>query len=277
MVLPLRDQNPTRATPYVTLAIIVACLAIFAFVQHATEDARFEFEHAAIPCELLHDRPLTVFEAPTTIAAAHGGPVACDKGPAATVADELFPHKNVYLAGLASMFLHASWLHVLGNLLFLWIFGNNVEERFGSIAYAFFYVIGGLVALGAHVAFNASSVEPVLGASGAIAAVMGAYLVWWPRARVLSVVPPIFFLPFYLPAFVVLGLWFVLQFFTAPSTGVAWVAHVGGFLFGALVAAVYKGRPGSAARQQLVHPEPFHPGEHHGGWWPGGYRGFGDA
>jgi membrane associated rhomboid family serine protease len=271
MVLPLRDENPTRATPYVTLAIIVACLAIFAFVQHATEDERFEFRYAAIPCEITHDRPLTVLEAPTNVAEAQGGPFACNKGPDAP---ELFPHKNVYLAAIASMFLHASWLHVLGNLLFLWIFGNNVEERFGSIAYVFFYVIGGLVALGAHVLSNPSSADPVLGASGAIAAVMGAYLVWWPRARVLSIVPPIFFLPFYLPAYVVLGLWFVLQFFTAPSTGVAWVAHVGGFAFGALVALLYKGRRGSVSRQQLVQPEPFHPGDHH---WPGGYRGIGES
>src|SRR5262249_10655715 len=158
--------------------------------------------HAAIPCELVHDRPLTVYEAPTNIAQARGGTVACNKGPAATPRNELFSHKNVYLAALVSMFLHASWLHVLGNLLFLWIFGNNVGERFGSTASALCYAVGGFVALGASVPSDPSSAEPVLGASGAIAAVMGAYLIWWPRARVLSIVPPVFFLPFYLPAYV---------------------------------------------------------------------------
>jgi membrane associated rhomboid family serine protease len=172
-----------------------------------------------------------------------------------------------------SMFLHASWAHVLGNLLFLWIFGNNVEERLGSYVYAAFYVVGGIVATGAYVLAKPDSTVPVLGASGAIAAVMGAYLVWFPRARVLSVVPPIFFLPFYLPAYVVLGGWFVLQFLTDPNSGVAWIAHVGGFAFGVAVAFVYKGRPRAQNHPHLAVHHPFDRGDiPPPPRWPGGFQ-----
>ena len=148
----------------------------------------------------------------------------------------LFANKNVYLAVLFSMFLHGSWLHVLGNMLFLWVFGNNVEDRFGHLGYAVFYLFAGFVAALAHIAVNSTSTAPFLGASGAIAGVMGAYLVLWPRARVLTWVAALLFLVVYLPAWLVLGVWFGFQFFTDPNTGVAWVAHVGGFVCGMVVA-----------------------------------------
>ena len=114
----------------------------------------------------------------------------------------LYPHKNIYLAVLVSMFLHGSWLHVLGNMLFLWVFGNNVEDRLGTFGFAVFYVLAGLVASAAHIAANLHSVAPFLGASGAIAGVMGAYLVFWPRARIFTI---LLFIPLYLPAWFVLG------------------------------------------------------------------------
>ena len=155
---------------------------------------------------------------------------------------EVFPDKNVYLAILFSMFLHGSILHVLGNMLFLWIFGNNVEDRLGPIAFLLFYLLAGVVATAAHVAFNAGSTVPTIGASGAIAGVMGAYIVWLPHARVLSLIPILFFFGFIeLPAAVVLGVWFVTQFFTNPNEGIAWLAHVGGFTFGAAVAFALRG------------------------------------
>ena len=145
----------------------------------------------------------------------------------------MFPNKNIWLAVLFAMFMHGSILHVLGNMLFLWVFGNNVEDRFGPIWYLVFYLAMGVVATATYVAFNASSTVPTIGASGAIAGVMGAYIVWWPHARVLSFVPILFFLGlFELPAAVVLGIWFVTQFFTNPNEGIAWLAHVGGFTFG---------------------------------------------
>jgi membrane associated rhomboid family serine protease len=152
-----------------------------------------------------------------------------------------------------SMFLHGSWAHLLGNMLFLWIFGNNVEDRFGKARYAFFYLVCGVAAAGAHIATQASSTNPVIGASGAIAGVMGAYLVMFPHARILTLIVIIFFIQFvYLPAYVVLLGWFVIQFFTNPNTGVAVVAHIGGFIAGAGLALVARPFLGSGR----APPEP---------------------
>ncbi len=149
-------------------------------------------------------------------------------------------HKNVWLAIVFSMFLHGSVLHVLGNMLFLWIFGNNVEDQLGPFFYLAFYLVGGFVAALVHIAGNLDSAVPIVGASGAIAAVLGAYFVWFPTARVLTVFLPIFFIIFRLPAVFVLGFWFLTQFLTQSSSGIATLAHIGGFVFGALVALVLK-------------------------------------
>ena len=155
---------------------------------------------------------------------------------------EPFPDKNVFLAVLVSMFLHGSWLHLRGNMLFLWIFGNNIEDRLGQVGYAFFYLVAGVAAALAHIATQPSSIVPVVGASGAIAGVMGAYLVLFPKARILTIIPLFIFLQFvYLPAYVVLLGWFVLQFFTNPNTGVAAAAHIGGFVFGAAIGLFLRG------------------------------------
>ena len=231
MVIPLRDDNTTTRTPVLTIVLIVVNLAVFAFVQpHGNETStRFDYEHAAIPCEVVHNRPLS---------SAQIASQSCTPAPFASArysGAPLFAHKNVYLSVLVSMFLHGSWLHVLGNMLFLWVFGNNVEDRFGHVGYALFYLAAGFVAALAHIAANSTSTAPFLGASGAIAGVMGAYLVLWPRARVLTWVAALLILVVYLPAWLVLGAWFGFQFFTDPNTGVAWVAHVGGFVFGMLV------------------------------------------
>jgi membrane associated rhomboid family serine protease len=133
------------------------------------------------------------------------------------------------------MFLHGGLLHLAGNLVFLWIFGNNVEDRLGHVPYLGFYLVGGVVATLAHVFVNADSTVPVVGASGAIAAVMGAYLVWYPNARIKTVIFAFFIFFTEVRAKWLLGIWLLLQFFTSDNSGVAWVAHVGGFAFGALV------------------------------------------
>src|SRR3712207_1306908 len=152
------------------------------------------------------------------------------------------------------MFLHGSLLHLGGNLLYLWIFGNNVEDRLGHVGYLAFYVVGGVVATLAHVAVNADSTIPLVGASGAIAAVMGAYLVWHPNARINTLVMMIFITFVRVKAKWLLAFWFVLQFFTGNDSGVAWMAHVGGFVFG-VVGGLLLG-PGSKRRRQ---PEPAYP------------------
>ncbi|MDQ1709459.1 MAG: hypothetical protein QOG49_844, partial [Frankiaceae bacterium] len=161
---------------------------------------------------------------------------------------EPFPHKHIYVAVVVSMFLHGGWLHLLGNMLFLFVFGNNVEDRLGRLGFLAFYLIAGFVATYVFAFAAPKSEATLVGASGAIAGVLGAYLVLFPRVRVLSLVPFLFFLPFRLPAWLVLGSWFVLQYLyargAALTTGsdVAYLAHVAGFVFGFLTLLLMRRR-----------------------------------
>ena len=225
-MIPLRDANPTRRAPLVTLLLIAACCIAFAWELGVLASGgesgldRFFRDHGLVPADLLRE--------PT-------GP------PAAGI--------------VTSLFLHAGWLHLVGNMLYLWIFGNNVEDRLGRPAFLGFYLLGGIVATLAHVAIAPSSTVPLIGASGAIAAALGAYVVLYPRARILSLV----FLGFFyqlieVPALLVLGFWFVLQLIagfaslgeTGIGGGVAFFAHIGGFAAGLLVALAIRSRgPGS--------------------------------
>lgn len=231
MVIPLGDHNPTRIRPWVTWLLLA--LNLWAFIgaqpwsggecaQHA-----FYLRWAAVPAELTQGEPLSAEQI-----AAVSDP-SCGLRPT--------PHKPVYLTILTAMFLHAGWLHLLGNMLYLWIFGNNVEDRLGHLRFLLFYLAAGLVATVAFVVPNADNISTLVGASGAIAGVLGAYLVLYPRARVTVVVPFLLFFITSLPAFLVLGLWFVLQVqgLRQPlleGGGVAYLAHAGGFLFGMVAA-----------------------------------------
>ena len=237
-VLPLKDVNPTRRRPLVTLLLIVACIA--AWVQWQQEPQRepvddlvFNIENAAIPCELTRGRPLTVPELEATFGALGGDPEACGVG--GDQAPSGVPDKSVWLAAFASMFLHGGLMHIGSNMLYLWIFGNNIEDHLGAARYLAFYVAGGLVALATHVALQPDATIPVVGASGAVAAVMGAYLVWFPNAPVRTIILLGFPILATVSAKWLLGIWFLLQFFTSPNSGVAWAAHVGGFVFGVVV------------------------------------------
>lgn len=208
--------------------LTLALIAINAFVffavqpQNGTEADRFAYEYAAIACELTSGDPLDTTEVRTE---------TCADGP--TSADEVFPDKNVYLAAVSSMFLHGGLLHVLGNMWFLWIFGNNIEEAFGRAGFLLMYLASGLAATAGFVLFNPDSAIPLIGASGAVAGVMGSYLVLFPKHRVLTIV---FFVLIGVPAVVFLGIWFLGQFaLVGADSNIAWEAHVFGFLFGALL------------------------------------------
>lgn len=219
MFIPLKDLNPRRNYPVVNIALILANFAVFIYQLTLTPRAfkLFVLANATIPSRfpavLAHHAPL-------------GGAV---------------------LALVTSMFLHAGIAHILGNMLFLWIFGDNVEDFYGHFTYLFFYLFCGVGAGLLHVFFNWHSMLPSIGASGAISGVMGAYLVLYPRARVLTLVF-IFLIP--VPAVIILVLWFVLQFVSgvsslgvaAASGGVAWWAHVGGFLLGMLITSIARRR-----------------------------------
>jgi membrane associated rhomboid family serine protease len=158
---------------------------------------------------------------------------------------EHYPPLLPLLTVLVSMFLHAGWVHLIGNMWYLWIFGDNVEDRFGHAGFLAFYLAGGAASAAMHTAILPGSTTPTIGASGAIAAVLGAYALLWPRARVVTLVPIFFFLQVVaLPALIVLGLWFVMQLFSgvfAGGGGIAWWAHVGGFVFGMIVALAAEG------------------------------------
>jgi membrane associated rhomboid family serine protease len=227
-MFPLRDINPTRITPVVTLALIAVNLAVFfLFQMRGTPEQQTEliYERAAIACEVSTGSPLGADEII--------GDLCLPEAQA-----PVFPEKNVYLALFTSMFLHGSVTHVLFNMWFLWIFGNNVEEAYGHIWYLVLYLVGGLAGTAAYVVLNPEATVPLVGASGAIAVALGAYAVLFPSHRVLSFVGWIL-IP--VPAVLFLGIWFALQFLMSQP-GVAWEAHAGGFVFGAGVSLLLRNK-----------------------------------
>ena len=259
-MIPIRVVNPTTRRAWITLVLIAANVVVFLLWQPtlgANSDTRtffFFYCDALVPWEVTHQTSL-----------AEGGVAARDaieaelgpqlgQGVGAQLQQALqqrCPNKNVNLPILVSMFLHGGWLHIAGNMLFLWIFGNNVEDRLGYVVYPLFYVLGGLAASGLQLAFGADSTIPSLGASGAIGAILGAYIVLFPHARVLTLIIFFFITVVEIPAGVVLAIWFVLQLFSGVGQlgadvggGVAYWAHVGGFAFGALVAWLFYRRRG---------------------------------
>jgi membrane associated rhomboid family serine protease len=233
VVLPISDANPTRRLPVVTLLLIAANVGIFVLLQPWSADActqqAFFVEWAAIPDEIVTGEPLNQAEVDQTTTP--GCPL------------QAVPNKPVYLSVLTAMFLHAGWGHLFANMLYLWIFGNNVEDRLGRAGFLGFYLFCGVVATITFVLPNAGSVLTLVGASGAVAGVLGAYLIMFPGARVTVFIAPFFFLP--LPALIVLGGWFLLQLFSGrvadmAGGGVAYLAHVAGFVVGALLTLVLR-------------------------------------
>ncbi|MDP9226845.1 MAG: rhomboid family intramembrane serine protease [Actinomycetota bacterium] len=233
-LIPISDSNPTRRFPIMTVTIILVNVAIFFLVEPGfgqTCRAQDYFAlHAAVPCQVKTCPSVPVRYCST------GAVQIPQRGTVAFLGAMVF-----------ATFLHAGFLHIGGNMLFLWVFGNNIEDFLGRFRYVVFYLLGGLAAGFTQVFTHLHGIDrliPAVGASGAIAAVMGAYLVLFPRARIRVLVPIfILFTVVQLSAFVVLGLWFVFQFFTGADTGVAWMAHVGGFLFGVIAIYLLGGRP----------------------------------
>jgi membrane associated rhomboid family serine protease len=243
-VIPIRDINPTTRTAWLTLAIMAANVAVFllwepTFADQGTQQT-FLFCHAEIPFEVTHQTTL----ADGGAEAVHAIDDTYGVGPPTAAAiqsllRERCPNKSWLASIFVSMFLHGGFLHIAGNMLFLWIFGNNVEDRLGRIRFILLYVLGGLAASGLQLAFDPNAAVPNVGASGAIAAILGSYLVMFPRARIHTLVIFFFITFLELPASFVLLAWFVLQLFsgvgqmgTQVGGGVAYWAHVGGFVFG---------------------------------------------
>ena len=220
-MLPLHDDNPTEITPFVTIILIATCVLVFfwqlsldPYAQQAVVSLGF------IPATLFDGKSL-----PTDI--------------------EIIP---AWMTIFSSMFMHGGWMHIIGNMLYLWIFGNNVEDSMGHIRFIGFYLLCGIIAVAAHSLPDPASTTPLIGASGALAGVLGAYLLLYPRARVLVAIPFGFFIhTMIFPAWLVLGFWFILQIFNSASAGdqsggVAWGAHIGGFIAGIALIPLFKNK-----------------------------------
>lgn len=213
-MIPIKDENPTRRTPWVTVLFIAMNVAVFVYSSTLTpqELEAFWLEWAFVPARFLAD-PFSPAQFATVFSA---------------------------------MFMHAGWVHIGGNMLYLWIFGNNIEDRFGHLGFAAFYVVSGIVATLAQLAVAPTSMIPNLGASGAVAGVLGAYMLLFPGAAVLTIIPIFIFIEVArVPAYLVIGFWFVLQLGNGlaslgpdlgTSGGVAWFAHIGGFVAGLVFA-----------------------------------------
>ena len=243
-MFPLFDENePGQGIAWVTLALIAINVAVFLLLQGSSGDNAFTYGYSTIPAEIISGRDIVAPQPVTIDGVRYLIPEAAGPTP-------------IYLTLLTSMFMHASWLHLGGNMLFLFIFGDNVEHYVGTFLYLAFYLVAGIIASFAQIVVDPNSVVPSLGASGAIAAVLGAYIVLFPRNRVV-----VFLLRFLVPvpAVLAIGLWAVLQFVsgfgslvsTAESGGVAYLAHVGGFVsgvvFGFLARAIF-GDPAARRR-----------------------------
>ncbi|CAN5580500.1 rhomboid family intramembrane serine protease [soil metagenome] len=221
-MLPLHDESiPGKGLALVTLVTIALNLLVFVFLQ--LPDEAFTYAWAAVPAEIISGQDVV------GRVEINGGSFFLGESP-----------EPVYLTLISSMFMHGGWLHLAGNMLFLWIFGDNVEHAMGHLSFVLFYLGAGIVATLAHILFEPNSLIPLVGASGAISGVLGAYLVMFPRNRVLVL---LFRFVVWVPAIVVIGMWAVLQFVsgigqiaeTEQTAGVAYLAHIGGFVAGVVV------------------------------------------
>jgi membrane associated rhomboid family serine protease len=243
-MFPYRDDNPTLSTPIVTIMLISVTVGAWVLVQGMGAEPRLSrsvCELGLIPGELLHRVPpgTSLPLSPTS---------RCVLGMGG----------STWYTMLTSMFLHGGWMHLLGNMWFLWLFGNNVEDSMGRGRYLAFYLLCGLAAAAAQTAIEPTSPYPMIGASGAISGVMGAYVMLYPRVRIHTlIVLVIFFTRVSLPAWVMLGYWFALQLLSGAMTageahgGVAFWAHVGGFAAGAVLVTLFK-RPELVAQHRAL-------------------------
>ncbi len=219
-MFPLKDDIPARRLPIVTMLIIALNCVVFVIELMAGRRVENIF--------LMYG----ITPARYTI----------------TDISDLFTLHEQAMPFLFSMFIHGGWMHLISNMWTLWVFGDNVEDKLGSFRFLIFYIIGGVAAAIMHILTNADSPIPTIGASGAVAAVMGAYFRFFPSAKVMTMIPPFFLGPFFkIPAILFLGWWFILQFFNGTLTlaentkiaaGVAWWAHIGGFLFGVFLSTI---------------------------------------
>lgn len=261
-MFPLYDNNPTRRTPLVTYALVAINVLAFYWVSKLAPLQRevLTYQHGFVPARIMQlSQPEPIF---VPVEVAVHDPFWGNRVEHRAI--ELAPvREQIWLSLVTCMFLHGGWMHLLGNMWFLLLFGNNVEDRLGSIFYLILYFAGGMLASGVHWAVDPTSTMPVIGASGAIAAVLGAYAITWPWARVSCLIFLLVFVTIIdVPALVVLGAWFLVQVLEGHRAlvhsqigGVAWWAHVGGFLAGIVLMPVLSFLAGSARVHQTYESQ----------------------
>jgi membrane associated rhomboid family serine protease len=249
-MIPIFDSPRSRSVPYVNIAFILINFAVFIYelylnAQGPADLERFIAEWGNVPA--------CTFDS-----------VGVDRGIIAeNTICRLQP--NSTLTPITAMFMHLGWLHIFGNMLFLWVFGDNVEDAMGHVLYAVFYLLVGVIASVAHGLTDLDSLVPAIGASGAVAGVMGGYIVLFPRSVVTAVIPPLFFLPLPVPAFVLIGVWFVIELISGfaslgfgvveVGSDIAYFAHIGGFAAGALLVKLFAWR--APRRGSRAYADPY--------------------
>ena len=245
-MFPLKDNIPTERFPVVTVALIVANVLMYLFFQKAigspwlnTPDEQNVIDYGAFPYEFTHPGDHCEL--------VQGGGIACEGQPGVTGTAD--PQPATWVTAFTSMFMHGSLIHLGGNMLFLWIFGNNVEDSMGAVKYIVFYLLAGFAATAGQIVVGPDVAVPGIGASGAVAGVLGGYILLFPRARVVTLIFIVFFFTIIeLPAMLILGFWFIQQalfgYFDLTSGGnaeggVAYFAHIGGFVFGLIAIKLF--------------------------------------
>lgn len=234
MIFPIGDDNSDRTTtPFVNYALIAINLLVFVLLQGLGGNDAFTYAYAAVPQEILTGTDI-----------ARAVPVGVDPNTGRQIGIVLQPSAfPVYFTLLTSMFMHGSIMHIFGNMLYLWIFGDNLEHALGHVRYLLFYLVCGVIASLSHVFMNTDSYVPSLGASGAIAGVLGGYLLLYPKRRVRAIVLRGFMTE--IPAFIAIGVWFLFQLVEgymnrkAEGGGVAYAAHIGGFIAGLILIKLF--------------------------------------
>ena len=229
-MIPISDINPAKNTPFISRIFIIFSGLVFIFIQpkNNIDLINFFYKYSAIPCEVISRNPLSANQYYFN---------KCN-----LVADYfIFPDKNILLSIFISLFLHANFLHILGNLWSFWIFGNNVEDKLGKTRFIIFLILSGFISVIGHSFLNSFSINPIVGSSGIVSALMGAYLYLFPNARLLVLVPFGVFFPTTIKAKFFMIFWLISQFIIAiQSNNISWEAHISGFIFGYFILMILR-------------------------------------
>ena len=231
-MIPISDINPARNTPVISRIFMFVTVGVFILIQPKNQIELFNFfyQYSAIPCELVKFSPISEAQFYNN---------NCFYTPTSSI----FPNKNIILSMVFANFFHANFIHILGNLWSFWIFGNNVEDKLGKSKFTIFLIFIGIISIGVHTFLNQESLTPIVGASGIVSGLMGAYVFMFPNARLLVLVPFGFLFPTTIKAKFFMIFWFISQIFIAiGDQNISWEAHIGGFIFGYLLLRVFNNK-----------------------------------